>query len=106
MNFIHKVHLVLSMYVLISKLIKVDKWDYFLNRPQDFSSFILQFSFNRLSTKPLSELGPGLLDIQIQIQAVCYAKSLYRQILRCLCTYSKTIVSKCVQNLIRSKTAS
>ena len=56
MNFIHKVHLVLSMYVLISKLIKVDKWDYFLNRPQDFFLFhiiifIQSFMYETISSR-------------------------------------------------------
>ena len=43
----------------LSKWIKVDKWDYFQN-----GSFIF------LNIKPLSEVAPGLLVIQIQIQAV------------------------------------
>ena len=39
--------------------------------PRIFFSFILKFSFILLNMKPLSEVAPGLLVIQIQIQAVC-----------------------------------
>ena len=46
--------------------------DYFQNHPQDFFS-LLFFNFHLfiLNMKPLSEVVPGLLDVQIQIQAVC-----------------------------------
>ena len=47
---------------MASYFIQVDKWDYFQNRPQDFF-----FSIS-LIMKPLSEVAPGLLVIQIQIQ--------------------------------------
>ena len=43
-------------------MIKVDKWNYFENGPQFFFRFDM---------KPLSEVAPHLLVIQIQIQAVC-----------------------------------
>jgi hypothetical protein len=36
-----------------------------------FFSFIFKFSFVFLNAKPLSEVAPGLLVSQIQIQAVC-----------------------------------
>ena len=70
MNFIHKVPLTQSK--CLSKWIKVDKWDYFQNRPQDFffSYYIFQFLFLFLNKKPLSEVAPGLLVIHIQIQVV------------------------------------
>jgi hypothetical protein len=42
----------------LSKWIKVDKWDYFKNRPQDFFlSSLLIIIF--LNMKPLSEVVPG-----------------------------------------------
>ena len=66
MNFIHKMPLALSK--CLSKWIKMDKWDYFQISHQDFCfSFMFYLFFN---TKPLSEVAPGLLVIQIQIQAV------------------------------------
>ena len=49
----------------------MDKWDYFKNRPQDLIfSFILYFLFILLNMKPSPEVVPGLLVIQIQIQAL------------------------------------
>ena len=50
---------------------QIDKWEYFQKRPQDFfSSFLFSFPFIFLNMKLLSEVvAPGLLDIQIQIQA-------------------------------------
>ena len=61
-----------SIQVLI-QVDKNDKWDYFKNRPQIyfFFSFMFWFWFIFLSMKPMSGVAPGLLVIQIQIQAVC-----------------------------------
>ena len=42
-----------------------------------FSLLYLIFSFIFLNTKPLSKVAPGLLFIQIQIQAVCRSKQSY-----------------------------
>ena len=69
MNFIPKVPLAPSK--CLSKWIKLDKLDHFQNGSQDFFlSFLFWFSFIFLNMKPLSEVAPGLLVIQIQIQAV------------------------------------
>ena len=48
----------------------MDIWDYFQNGPQDFFfSLIFWFSFIFLNIKPLSEIGPCLLVIQLQVFA-------------------------------------
>ena len=48
------------------------------NGSQDFFSLLyLIFSFIFLNMKPLSKVAPGLLFIQIQIQAVCRSKQSY-----------------------------
>jgi hypothetical protein len=46
------------------------------NRQQDFIfSFIFQFAFIFSNIKPLPEVPPGFLVIQIQIEAVCGGSS-------------------------------
>ena len=39
--------------------------------PKQLVGFYFSFILYFLNMKPLSEVSPGLLDIQIQIQAVC-----------------------------------
>ena len=60
-----------ALYKCLSKWIKVDKWGDF----QNGSQFFFLFSFIFLNMKPLSEVAPGFLVIQIQIQAVCTIKN-------------------------------
>ena len=42
---------------------------------QIFCLLYLNFYLSFFNMKPLSEVGPGLLVVQIQIQAVCYVTS-------------------------------
>ena len=64
------------------------------NRPQDFF-FLFIFSFIFLNMKPLSELAPGILVIQIPIQAVwnimppSYGKHTFRNFLARFRTVSR-----------------
>ena len=67
-NFIPKVHM--APPKCLSKWMKVDNCDYFQNGSQIFFLFSILISFIFLNMKPLSEVAPGLLVIQIQIQAV------------------------------------
>ena len=52
-------------------LIQVDQWIDFQNRPQDFFLFYV-LNFIEYETTAL----PGLLVIQIQIQAMCFTQQL------------------------------
>ena len=52
------------------------------NRPQDFFfSFIFKFAFIFSNIKPLPEVPPGFLVIQIQIEAVCGGSSNYHSLM-------------------------
>ena len=74
MNFIHKVHLDWSK--CLSKWIKVDKWEYFQNRPQDFFFFHISISMyfftyetivrSRAWSFGYSDSDPSNVDINLQ----------------------------------------
>ena len=87
--YLKRLKIVLSEFYLwsasgsVQVLIQVDKRDYFQNGSQEFFfSFMFKFLFIFLNMKPLSEVAPDLLVIQIQIQAVWYSWMLWNE--RCI----------------------